>query len=234
MAIGMYMAHAAAGVTPLTIWRLITGPRYRRHAGSDQCGRRPNPPTRSRAASRWRLYVIGYPLGAVIGGFIAQKWLLVEHDWRCGVPVRRHRYRGADPHRHADRAGDAGVLLRRGVPRARCEKINRSLKAFGKAAIAALPVLSAVRAQAPRCTDILSNPRLRPVTLLLAFGYMFHTITFYYILKWAVKIVSDYPPGYSQPHGGQRADLGQHRWRRRWLPVRLPDEEVEHQVASNT
>ena len=48
-------------------------------------------------------------------------------------------------------------------------------------------------------SDILSNPRLRPVTLLLAFGYMFHTMTFYYILKWAVQIVHDYPPGYSQP-----------------------------------
>jgi MFS family permease len=51
----------------------------------------------------------------------------------------------------------------------------------------------------PKVTEILSNPRLRPVTLLLAFGYMFHTITFYYILKWAVKIVADYPPGYAQP-----------------------------------
>jgi MFS family permease len=35
--------------------------------------------------------------------------------------------------------------------------------------------------------------------LLLAFGYMFHTITFYYILKFAVQIVSDYPPGYPPP-----------------------------------
>lgn len=32
---------------------------------------------------------------------------------------------------------------------------------------------------------------------MLAFGYMFHTITFYYILKWAVQIVSD--TGLSQP-----------------------------------
>jgi len=46
-------------------------------------------------------------------------------------------------------------------------------------------------------TDILSNPRLRPVTLLLAFGYLFHTITFYYILKFAVQIVAD--SGFSQP-----------------------------------
>jgi predicted MFS family arabinose efflux permease len=46
-------------------------------------------------------------------------------------------------------------------------------------------------------TDILSNPQLRPVTLLLAFGYTFHCVTFYYILKFAVQIVSDYPPGYA-------------------------------------
>src|SRR5690606_29548963 len=29
------------------------------------------------------LYVIGYPLGGVIGGFAAQGWLLVEYDWRA-------------------------------------------------------------------------------------------------------------------------------------------------------
>jgi hypothetical protein len=34
---------------------------------------------------------------------------------------------------------------------------------------------------------------------MLAFGYMFHTLTFYYILKFAVQIVSDYPPGYAPP-----------------------------------
>lgn len=45
----------------------------------------------------------------------------------------------------------------------------------------------------------MSNPKLRPITLLLSFGYMFHTITFYYILKFAVQIVADYPPGYAPP-----------------------------------
>ena len=32
--------------------------------------------------------------------------------------------------------------------------------------------------------------------MLLAFGYMFHTITFYYVLKWSPQIVADfgYPP----------------------------------------
>jgi MFS family permease len=39
--------------------------------------------------------------------------------------------------------------------------------------------------------------RLRPVTLLLSFGYLFHTVTFYYILKFAVQIVAD--DGFTQP-----------------------------------
>ncbi|MBN8832448.1 MAG: MFS transporter, partial [Sphingomonadales bacterium] len=52
-------------------------------------------------------------------------------------------------------------------------------------------------ADKPKISDILAKPELRTVTLLLAFGYLFHTITFYYILKWAVQIVADV--GYSQP-----------------------------------
>jgi cyanate permease len=78
------------------------------------------------------------------------------------------------------------------------DKINRSLKAFGKSLITELPVRAA-SAPKLKVSDILSNPRLRPVTLFLAFGYMFHTMTFYYILKWAVQIVADYPPGYPPP-----------------------------------
>jgi len=73
--------------------------------------------------------------------------------------------------------------------------VNRTLAAFGKPAISELPVIVAGTVK-PRVTDILSNPKLRPVTLLLAFGYSFHCITFYYILKFGVQIVSDYPPGY--------------------------------------
>jgi MFS family permease len=79
-------------------------------------------------------------------------------------------------------------------PAGAVDRINRSLRAFGKQPITELPALAPT---APKLgvTDILANPRLRPATLLLAFGYMFHTVTFYFILKWAVKIVVAYPPG---------------------------------------
>ena len=93
-----------------------------------------------------------------------------------------------------------------------------------------LPVAASTTAK-PKVTDILSNPKLRPVTLLLAFGYMFHTITFYYILKFAVQIVADYPPGYPPPEaatvltwanvGGFTGSAG----------VRLRHGPARHQVA---
>ena len=196
MAIGMYMAHSAAGVTPLTIWRLITGLGIGGMLAATNAVTAESTNKKSRSIAM-ALYVIGYPLGAVVGGFIAQKWILVVHDWRwvflfgaivtaALIPIVMLIVPETPAFFAARRP--AGAL----------EKINRSLKAFGKTAIAALPVLSA-SAPKPKVSDILSNPRLRPVTLLLAFGYMFHTITFYYILKWAVQIVSDYPPGYSQP-----------------------------------
>ena len=194
MAIGMYMAHNAGGVTPLTVWRFITG------LGIGGMLAATNAMTAETSSKSGRslamaLYVIGYPVGGVIGGFAAQSWLLVDYDWRAVflfgaiatavmipivallVPETPAFYAARRP---------AGAL----------EKINRSLRTLRQPEISAMPEISAT-APKPKVTDILSNPRLRPVTLLLAFGYLFHTITFYYILKFAVQIVAD--SGFSQP-----------------------------------
>jgi predicted MFS family arabinose efflux permease len=62
--------------------------------------------------------------------------------------------------------------------------------------IEALPELRLTGDARPKVTDILSKPGLRKVTWLLSLGYMFHTLTFYYILKFAVQIVAD--SGFSQ------------------------------------
>lgn len=194
MAIGMYFAHSASGVTDMTIWRFITGLGIGGMLASTNAVVAETTSKSGRSISM-ALYVIGYPVGGVIGGFAASEWLLADYDWRAVflfgavvtaamiplvvllVPETPAYYAARRP---------AGAL----------EKINRSLHAFGKPPIDALPdVRSDV--PKPKVTDILANPRLRPVTLLLAFGYMFHTFTFYYILKFAVQIVSD--SGYTQP-----------------------------------
>jgi MFS family permease len=196
MAIGMYMASVATGVSNLTIWRFITG------IGIGGMLTATNAVTAESTSKAGRslsmaIYVIGYPIGGVIGGFAAQLWLLPEYDWRAVflfgavvtaamIPLVMMLVPESPAFYAATRPSDA------------LAKINRSLAAFGKPLITALSEAIA-NAPKPKLTDILTNPRLRPVTLLLAFGYMFHTITFYYILKWAVKIVADYPPGYAQP-----------------------------------
>ncbi len=196
MAVGMYMAHAAGGVTELITWRVITGLGIGGMLAATNAVTAESSSKASRSIAM-ALYVIGYPLGAVIGGIVAQKWLLVAFDWRAVfmfgavvtatlIPIVMLLVPETP----------AFFAVRR--PAGAVDKINRSLTAFSKPTISALPALAP---SAPKLgvTDILANPRLRPVTLLLAFGYMFHTITFYYILKWAVKIVAGYPPGYSQP-----------------------------------
>jgi MFS family permease len=196
MAIGMYSAHAAGGVTQLTIWRFITGIGIGGMLAATNAVTAESTSKAGRSLSM-ALYVIGYPLGGVIGGFAAQTWLLQVYDWRAVFLFGAVVTAAMIPFVLLF-VPETPAFFAATRPANAVERINRSLGAFGKAPIAGLPELAPGQAK-PKVTEILSNPRLRPVTLLLAFGYMFHTITFYYILKWAVKIVSDYPPGYAQP-----------------------------------
>jgi MFS family permease len=146
--------------------------------------------------SRWRsiaiaVYVAGYPLGAIVGGIAASEWLLPTYSWHAVFLFGAVVTAVLIPIILVLVPETAAYL----VTKRNLAGVNRTLAAFGKPAISDLPVIVAGTAK-PRVTDILSNPKLRPVTLLLSFGYTFHCITFYYILKFGVQIVSDYPPGY--------------------------------------
>jgi len=191
MALGMYLASIASAVGPMVAYRFLTG------IGIGGMLTTTNAVVAESTNSRWRaatiaVYVAGYPLGAIIGGIAASEWLLPNYSWHAVflfgavvtavlIPVILLLVPETAAYQ-ATKGNLAGV--------------NKTLRAFGLPAVAALPEASA-SATKPKVTDILSNVQLRPVTLLLAFGYMFHTITFYYILKFAVQIVSDYPPGYA-------------------------------------
>jgi MFS family permease len=78
--------------------------------------------------------------------------------------------------------------LTRKQPEGALEKINRTLKRMGHAAVSALPQIpESVRRKS--ATDIFS-PALLAITLLVAATYFFHIITFYYLLKWIPEIVT--------------------------------------------
>ncbi len=193
MAVGMYLASTASGVSLMLAFRFITG------VGIGGMLAATNAVTAESSNLVFRrtaiaAYVAGYPLGAIIGGIAASQWLLPEYGWRAIfvfgavvtavlIPIIALLV----PETAAFQATQRNLA-----------GANRTLGVFGKAPFDALPA-EAEEAEKPKLTDILSNPKLRPITLLLAFGYMFHTITFYYILKFAVQIVADYPPGYPPP-----------------------------------
>lgn len=193
MAIGMFMAHDAGGVWPLTIWRFITGLGIGGMLAATNAvtAESSNKASRNLAIS---LYVIGYPVGGVIGGFAAQGWLLVDYDWRA-VFLFGSIVTAAMIPLVMLLVPETPAFYAARRPEGALEKTNKSLRALSQPTIDALPDVKP--GPKPKVTEILSNPRLRPVTLLLAFGYLFHTITFYYILKFTVQIVAD--SGFSQP-----------------------------------
>lgn len=190
MAIGMYLASIAASVQPMVAYRFLTG------IGIGGMLTTTNAVVAESTNSRWRsiaiaVYVAGYPLGAIVGGIAASEWLLPTYSWHAVFLFGAVVTAVLIPVILVLVPETAAYL----VTKRNLAGVNRTLAAFGKPAVSDLPVIVPGAAK-PRVTDILSNPRLRPVTLLLAFGYTFHCITFYYILKFGVQIVSDYPPGY--------------------------------------
>ncbi|WAT17433.1 MFS transporter [Aurantiacibacter sp. MUD11] len=187
MAVGMYMASQADGVTIMTVWRFITGLGIGGMLASTNAVVAETTSKNGRSLSM-AFYVIGYPVGGVIGGFAAQEWLLVQYDWQAVfifgaivtalmIPLVLLLVPETPAYYAARRPADAVA------------KINRSLAAFGKPPIEELPALKETGPK-PKATDILGDAKLRPITLLLAFGYMAHTFTFYYILKNAPTIVA--------------------------------------------
>lgn len=190
MAIGMYLASIAAAVEPMVAYRFLTG------IGIGGMLTTTNAVVAESTNSRWRsvsiaVYVAGYPLGAIVGGIVASEWLLPTFSWHAVFVFGAVVTAVLIPIILVLVPETAAYL----ATKRNLAGVNRTLAAFGKPAIGDLPAIVASAAK-PRVTDILSNPRLRPVTLLLSFGYTFHCITFYYILKFGVQIVSDYPPGY--------------------------------------
>ena len=194
MALGMYLAHAASGVWPLTFFRFFTGLGIGGMLAATNAVTAESTSSKSRSLAM-ALYVIGYPIGGVIGGYAAQSWLLVDYDWRAvflfGAVVTAAMIPVVmllvpeTPAFHAARR-KPGAL----------ERINHSLRKLRQPTIEALPPVME-KGPKPKVTDILSKPGLRKVTWLLALGYLCHTFTFYFVLKFAVQIVSD--AGFTQP-----------------------------------
>jgi cyanate permease len=74
-------------------------------------------------------------------------------------------------------------------PHGALERINRTLKRMGHAAVAALPSI-AHHAGKRKANDIFSS-RLIMTTIIVTAAYFLHVTSFYFIIKWVPKIIVD-------------------------------------------
>lgn len=184
MAAGMFMVTTVKGLVALSAWRVVTG------IGIGGMLAAINAAAAEFSNLRLRhlcvsIMAIGYPVGAAIGGLIVAP-MLTEHDWR---PVF---YFGATvtaifiPLVYFLLPETVHWLARK-QPAGALERINHTLRRFGKAAVDMLPVISPETRN--RSTADLFAPGLMTITILVTAAYFLHIITFYFIVKWVPTIV---------------------------------------------
>lgn len=185
MAPGMLLATTATSIATLSAWRIFTG------IGIGGMLAATNAAVAEHANDRQRnlcvsLMVIGYPVGAVLGGSVSA-WLLQTQDWRAVFYFGAAATAAFFPLVYFLLPETVPFLSRQNDERA-LDRVNRALSRMGHAAVAALP--PAIQAPRRLLGDIF-QPALVRTTLLLTLAYFMHIATFYFILKWVPKIVVD-------------------------------------------
>src|SRR5215475_3710610 len=187
MALGMFMVPTTHGLVELSVWRVVTGLGIGGSLAAINAVAAEFSNLRRRDLSV-SVMTTGYPLGAVTGGMIAQR-LLAAYGWRSVfylgavstsilipivflfVPESVHWLTQKRP---------AGAL----------ESINKTLRRFGRDAVARLPGLSPT-ARPLSIADIF-RPGLLHITIAVTLAYLFHITTFYFVIKWVPNIVADF------------------------------------------
>jgi benzoate transport len=186
MAVGMFGAAHAHGVSELLPWRLLTG------LGIGGTLAAINAAAAELSSRRYRsfamaLMVIGYPIGGVIGGLCVQK-LLASGSWHAVFVAGGWATAAFLPIVWWLVPESVAFLDQRRAPGTLAE-INRILARLGHPPAAALSVLAPAM-ERRSITDIV-KPALLATTALITFAYFAHITSFYFILKWVPKIVAD-------------------------------------------
>lgn len=186
MTVGMYCASLTTSVTELLVVRFATGLGIGGMLASTNAmvAEFSNAKRRNLAVI---LMAAGYPLGAIVGGYISTI-LLAQFDWRAVFEFGAAATGAFLIIVWFFLPESIGYLARK-QPVGALEKINKTLKKMGHEEVEALPAIPDEKTGSSYRT--LFTDRFRRLTLLLIVGYFAHIMTFYYILKWIPKIVVD-------------------------------------------
>lgn len=186
MAAGMLLAPQSENVTQLSIWRVLTG------LGIGGMLAALNATVAEFSNARYRnlvlpLMVIGYPLGAFLGG-LAAKALLTGGDWRNVFYLGAGLTAACIPLAFWLIPESPGWLNAR-RPAGALGRINAVLARFGLAKLEALPD---PEPGAERAALIeIFRPAMIRTTILLTLAYLTHVTAYYYFVKWIPKLVVD-------------------------------------------
>ncbi|MEN9683906.1 MAG: hypothetical protein RLZZ427_1657 [Pseudomonadota bacterium] len=193
MGFGMLMATTAHSPQTLSIWRVLTGLGIGGMLAATNAVVFELSNRKSRSFAQ-ALMVIGYPLGAFIGGLIAAA-LLKTHDWRS-VFMFGGTVTAVFIPLVLLFVPETPAFLGQARPDGALGKINRILARFGHSSIEQLPPVQE-HARGSGLAEIFKPAYLR-ATLVLSLGYAAHALTFYYVLKMTPAILSD--PAFAGMH----------------------------------
>lgn len=187
MALGMGLASVSTGVVMLSVVRLVTGLGIggmlaATNAIVAECSN----------ARRRNLSVAimagGYPVGAIVGGTIASALLAFTGRWQA-IFVFGALTTAAFIPLVLWLVPETIAFLCHRQPGDALERINRTMRRHGRAALAALPP-RASEAERGGVAEAFA-PGMARVTVLLTLAYFFHIMTFYFLMKWIPKVVVD-------------------------------------------
>jgi benzoate transport len=186
MAIGMFMATTVTGLYALSAWRILTGLGIGGMLAAINAVAAEFSNARRRHLSV-SIMAIGYPVGAVLGGLVAQQ-LLRGNDWRSVFYFGTAATAAMIPVVYFIMPESVHWLARK-QPAGALAGINRTMARMRYGPVAALPMIADTAAT--RSEANIFSPGLAKTTAIMTSAYFFHITTFYFIVKWVPKIVVD-------------------------------------------
>ena len=186
MTVGMFMVPTVSSLVELSVWRVLTGIGIGGMLATINA-------TAAEFSNQKRkhlcvsLMAIGYPIGVVFGGTIAAQ-LLKTQDWRSVFYLGGVMTAACLPLVYFLIPESVHWLTRK-QPDGALERINRTLKRMGHAAVDGLPDVSAETTK--RSVSEIFSSTLIATTIILTAAYFLHITTFYFIIKWVPKIIVD-------------------------------------------
>ncbi|ALC14088.1 MFS transporter [Sphingopyxis sp. 113P3] len=187
MAIGMFAATLAAGVTMLSTIRFLTGIGIGGMLSSTSAMVAEFSNDRRRGLAM-ALNIAGYSTGAILGGLLASHLLAATGDWRSVFMLGAIATTAMIPLAILFLPESIESLIARRPTRA-LDRVNMTMRRLGRPEAGALPP-PPEREINPTVASLFSSDYGR-VTTLLTIAYFAQILFFYYIQKWIPKIVVD-------------------------------------------